>query len=689
MRFVLALLLAFCLTPLSSLCNLESEIKVLKSKKFKTIDQSFDQDIKLASMYMIIEDFSSMYHQLLKLHKVLQSPSANKIESHLLVRYHTLWGGFYYKKNKLLASVKHFEKALDINITNSKFKHEQGLSYANYSYVLSRMKLYEESILNANLGFNVVGGFSSKENSTKLILLYRLGSIYDDLQLKSLSSKDQKNREKYLRLFNENLHKIDSMLPAFKETSFDSYLEKFQYYRTLDNIAPLYSVIGDYEKAERIFKTVQDFALLNNEPILYTESKIFELDFGRKFNNPQDKIFSLLQSIQFLQDKNVKRVFILKYLLATEYLNVNDFKNAEYWFLEVIKSRKDFQGDNLLLINSFIQLAAIYGKQKKYVNGYNAYAQTISLIEDNDELKSKYQEQRANIILKKEQEKNQKFKALEYAKIENMKGNQLITVLGWIVAFLFIGLLLYYVRSVRNKDRLLKAEIELVKEAQLRIEMESIYELKAEMNREFTKKESQNTIARNLHDDIGSSLAALNYYIEDIININKGENVGDILKVKGEINSIYEYVREYIHGLYSDNNNSNFTNRFIEFLQLFNNIESIATEVNLPINEIELKLSMEQKNHLFRIIKELIANACKHSEATEISVDLTFSGTTSYILEYKDNGKGFREKSLNNGVGFNNLAERISFLKGEFSISNNFKNGNKKGVIINIQFPLN
>ena len=77
----------------------------------------------------------------------------------------------------------------------------------------------------------------------------------------------------------------------------------------------------------------------------------------------------------------------------------------------------------------------------------------------------------------------------------------------------------------------------------------------------------------------------------------------------------------------------------------------------------------------YRIAQELINNIIKHSEATEVEIQL--SKTKRFLLlVIEDNGKGFQLKhSKHKGMGLSSIERRIEALGGVFEIDTSIGRG--------------
>jgi signal transduction histidine kinase len=96
------------------------------------------------------------------------------------------------------------------------------------------------------------------------------------------------------------------------------------------------------------------------------------------------------------------------------------------------------------------------------------------------------------------------------------------------------------------------------------------------------------------------------------------------------------------------------------------------------------KLDDEVLIGLYRIVQELLANAAKHSFATEVHIILASEGKLIY-LNYKDNGIGMNlpgEDSLKS-MGIYGMKERVRSMDGTIV----FRSSEKKGLAVNISIP--
>ncbi|WKB36970.1 ATP-binding protein [Terrilactibacillus sp. S3-3] len=100
----------------------------------------------------------------------------------------------------------------------------------------------------------------------------------------------------------------------------------------------------------------------------------------------------------------------------------------------------------------------------------------------------------------------------------------------------------------------------------------------------------------------------------------------------------------------------------------------------------------ELEINLYRIIQELLNNAIKHSQADHVNLILIEEGK-QYVLIYDDDGVGINKDEIchqNNFsiMGLPGLRGRVAITSGRITIDSLKNNADKKGLHIEIVWPL-
>ncbi len=179
------------------------------------------------------------------------------------------------------------------------------------------------------------------------------------------------------------------------------------------------------------------------------------------------------------------------------------------------------------------------------------------------------------------------------------------------------------------------------------------------------------SIARELHDDIGQSLAVLKIQMLRVGQPVSGHpelahaNLRD-LSVKLE--KIINKVSRLSHNLHSSE---------LELLGLAvavkGHCRECSEQLDIPIHcscdHLEEKLDGMIALALLRVLQEALHNIVKHSGAKSVTVRLTRSDS-DLGLEIRDDGVGFDVEAarLAAGLGLISMRERINLISGEFKI---------------------
>jgi len=167
-------------------------------------------------------------------------------------------------------------------------------------------------------------------------------------------------------------------------------------------------------------------------------------------------------------------------------------------------------------------------------------------------------------------------------------------------------------------------------------------------------------MAMDMHDGVLADLTAINRRLD---SLNHREMPPMLLKeLRTEVDDVIQNLRGTIDDLHP---------QVLETLGLEAALRSYLTRhgsiAGFPDYQfgfepdIDLKLAMEHKINLFRIISEAINNILKHAHADRIEVDLRFSDQ-QLVVTVEDNGVGIPSQFSNSGHGFANISERARLI---------------------------
>lgn len=222
---------------------------------------------------------------------------------------------------------------------------------------------------------------------------------------------------------------------------------------------------------------------------------------------------------------------------------------------------------------------------------------------------------------------------------------------------------------------------------------ESLYNLALEQEKQNSKistltallegqEKERGRLARDLHDGLGGLLSGTKLQLTLLNNRTEDSVKTDIQKSIYQIDGAVDELRRVAHNLMPD---------LLLKYGLEVALQEFATRMNNDKLEIDVQflsftntLSQEEQLLVYRIIQELVNNAIKHANPSQIIIQVVEEDDL-YLVTVEDDGDGFdlNDQKLSNSAGFHNIQSRVHFLKGTLNIQSQ----KKLGTSIDFQFP--
>lgn len=231
------------------------------------------------------------------------------------------------------------------------------------------------------------------------------------------------------------------------------------------------------------------------------------------------------------------------------------------------------------------------------------------------------------------------------------------------VALLVISLLGY--RSYKNRQKLQQTRIEeLEKEKQL---MAAEAVLKGE-------EQERSRLAKDLHDGLGGMLSGIKYSLSNMKEnlIMTPENAQAFERSLDMLDSSIKEMRRVAHNMMPE---------MLVKYDLDTALREFCLEIDRSgvlqvsyqsIGMDKVPLDQTVAVTIYRVVQELVNNTMKHAAAKSLLVQLHASETDKLLtLTVEDDGRGFDPSVLKQaqGIGWNNIKNRVEFLKGKIDIN--------------------
>ena len=242
--------------------------------------------------------------------------------------------------------------------------------------------------------------------------------------------------------------------------------------------------------------------------------------------------------------------------------------------------------------------------------------------------------------------------------------NTYILIGALLLIFALVLVIVY--RYIKSQKR----EIEVTK-AQQKAE-EEIFDLLKEyqLKLRIVKELEQNRISKELHDSVMNKLYGARMQLGIL-------NDSDVKEIKEKrliyvdlLQEIEQEIRTISHDLQSEINDNQF-----DYIPLLSNLIQLQNEIGITLFSFEVDPNIDWdaidslvKITIFRIIQESLLNVTKHAKATLCTVSVSLEAN-HLILLIKDDGVGFDVNATKQGIGLNNIQERVKTIKAALEIS--------------------
>lgn len=189
------------------------------------------------------------------------------------------------------------------------------------------------------------------------------------------------------------------------------------------------------------------------------------------------------------------------------------------------------------------------------------------------------------------------------------------------------------------------------------------YRIITRAKRQLEIERVRNTIARDLHDDIGSTLSSINI-LSKVALLENDNAIPHLQRIAKNSSRMMENMADIVWSIHPTNDSlEKIVIRINEFASEI--LEPLGIKYTIDVAEKikSIRLDVSHRKNIFMIVKEAINNIAKYSEASEVTISIR-QNDKSIVLLVSDNGKGFDHDVIKNGNGLQNMAGRARDIQG-------------------------
>jgi ligand-binding sensor domain-containing protein len=175
-------------------------------------------------------------------------------------------------------------------------------------------------------------------------------------------------------------------------------------------------------------------------------------------------------------------------------------------------------------------------------------------------------------------------------------------------------------------------------------------------------------IAQDLHDDVGTNLSTIALASRSLARKRgSGRESKEALDRIGAVaQRTTDQMKDIVWVLKT--NDDSLDNLVAKMREVAGQLlAGIRYRFEAPPEGLLEKVNLEFKRNVFLFYKECLNNIAKHSGASDVLIRLEHSNG-KFLIDIKDDGKGFTEKDTSSGSGLQNLRARAKQLRGSVTI---------------------
>lgn len=425
--------------------------------------------------------------------------------------------------------------------------------------------------------------------------------------------------------------------------------------------------------------------------------------FNKNPSSEQIALFHMVEGIYYKKTKNyVKAIALFNLGLSkvsgpnkiyhAHEININKLETLieQKSYKEALILAKNLEGDSY-----FVELeenkAMVYLSLAQIYYHTNQFRLAYDYLNKHSDLKAQlYKSDLKEQINRLETKFNTQAKEKELAALKNqqkeveleLKNSRLYMALALagMIIFLLVALLIF-IYYKNNKKALAQKEI---------IHKQKISETEREKKLSVTnavlegQERERERVAKDLHDGLGGMLAGISvkFSVWEAKYL-KEEGKEDFEKNKQQLDNAIAELRSISRNLMPESLLKYGLEAALEDLCEF--YQSPKLHIDFQWYDVSNDIKIAAQLSIYRIIQELLSNAVKHANASQLLVQCS-QNQNHFFITVEDNGNGFNISDTNiKGMGLHNIKNRVAFLNGKIEVLST----KTDGTIVNIEIDLN
>jgi two-component system sensor histidine kinase UhpB len=188
------------------------------------------------------------------------------------------------------------------------------------------------------------------------------------------------------------------------------------------------------------------------------------------------------------------------------------------------------------------------------------------------------------------------------------------------------------------------------------------------------QEEERADLARDLHDDVGPFLFAVNVDVASIASSAEARGDTETLERGRSIREAVSHMQKHVKSILGRLRPTGLTDiglvQAVENLGVFWRRRHPQLTVRFDLGPADVSFGDVLDATLYRLIQESLTNAIRHGRPRNVTVTIKTEDEGDILLVVSDDGVGFADSTDGTGLGLAGMQERIAALGGSLSVRN-------------------
>lgn len=492
-----------------------------------------------------------------------------------------------------------------------------------------------------------------------------ISSLYKAIAIIFMDNDEREKASEYLSEAQNYIERAIKKTPTVAESKMETYIIN------AENLIELKHFYDAKKVLDKAFLTLKKFPESNlNDSYFYSEG----LYYARQ--NKHEKALESFEKGIKSAEKHQNQIALnrLKFAEYEVLFKLKNFAKAKA-NLEYLLEKTPFVADKK---NYYNELSKVYNATKDYDKAY-FYSNKYNVINDslND---TKFKSEIVELEAKYKKAENEKKISLLQSQNEKaalMVNNNWLNSVLFAVLSVLLFLIVLFLWLLNNNQKKLSIQKEINHEQELSA-LENQQKLSVSNALIEGEEVERKRIARDLHDGLGSMLSGLKIHLK----LAEKENALSPAEINTLLDNSIKELRNISQNLMPESLLKLSLEHALRDLCMANSNAKTKIEFQYLVQKPNLPKNYEIV--IYRIIQELLINALKYADASEILVSCSQNKDTFFIT-VEDNGIGFNTALKSTGMGLRNIKNRVEILKGKLEIESVLNKGTSAYIELKIK----